>query len=501
MPNPYYIGQPAAQLRSSLAQDLASIGTSVLPYLTGASDMTAAFSAAAQAAPSGVNSQGGIGGAGITFAPNTTVVVPPGTYAINSLVNTGGADVTWLLADGALIANYQNLNGRVVREGRRTNRATYGIGDFAAGYSIRANAPLEGGAEVMGFTSAQQRQTLNYSTFDSVGLYVDNTATAPIATIAAGGTTYTATSMAFTAALTAAQVAQLRSGMLIGTRHAPGWYGFITAWDPAGLSITVSAWYQMTGSGGGTPANGTGAYVSPITKAWALNANVTLPAGGIGTAAAGFELGILNNQADPGGQGGTPLVWGYDSVNLGTFPCESAFISRGNWYYGFQANGLNNALSTVYGFLNALTYGNSVTANGIGFISSPTLAASTAISNVRHFQASNTALGSGATIAAQEGFHCSALSGATANTGFLSQVAAGAGNRGFWAQGTAMNEFDGPVNLAAAATAPSSGVALGGTTQTTVGATGAASALPANPLGYLIAFLGATKIAIPYYTG
>lgn len=60
------------------------------------------------------------------------------------------------------------------------------------------------------------------------------------------------------------------------------------------------------------------------------------------------------------------------------------------------------------------------------------------------------------------------------------------------------------ISSATAAFAPSGGgtdIILGGTTQTTVGAAGGASALPATPLGYLIAFRGATKIAIPYYNG
>lgn len=58
------------------------------------------------------------------------------------------------------------------------------------------------------------------------------------------------------------------------------------------------------------------------------------------------------------------------------------------------------------------------------------------------------------------------------------------------------------LGLLAAATAGSgSDVYLGGTTQTTIGANGAASALTANPLGYLIAYKGTTKIVIPYYNG
>jgi hypothetical protein len=50
---------------------------------------------------------------------------------------------------------------------------------------------------------------------------------------------------------------------------------------------------------------------------------------------------------------------------------------------------------------------------------------------------------------------------------------------------------------------PTSGAAgaltLGAGTQTTVGAAGGASALPATPLGYLRVWVGATEVVIPYY--
>jgi len=42
---------------------------------------------------------------------------------------------------------------------------------------------------------------------------------------------------------------------------------------------------------------------------------------------------------------------------------------------------------------------------------------------------------------------------------------------------------------------------VGAATQATIGANGAASALTANPLGYLIGYLGTTKIVVPYYNG
>lgn len=60
----------------------------------------------------------------------------------------------------------------------------------------------------------------------------------------------------------------------------------------------------------------------------------------------------------------------------------------------------------------------------------------------------------------------------------------------------------GPLTLAAPAVAGAAGqTVLGSGTQTTVGANGAASALTANPLGYLIAYRAGVKIAIPYYNG
>lgn len=54
---------------------------------------------------------------------------------------------------------------------------------------------------------------------------------------------------------------------------------------------------------------------------------------------------------------------------------------------------------------------------------------------------------------------------------------------------------------AAASTTTAGHLSLGSTTQTTIGANGAASALTANPLGYLIHYIGSTKIVIPYYNG
>ena len=57
------------------------------------------------------------------------------------------------------------------------------------------------------------------------------------------------------------------------------------------------------------------------------------------------------------------------------------------------------------------------------------------------------------------------------------------------------------VRISTAAQSVGSGtVCFGSTTATTVGAAGGASALPATPLGYMVAYVGATKVKIPYYS-
>lgn len=56
------------------------------------------------------------------------------------------------------------------------------------------------------------------------------------------------------------------------------------------------------------------------------------------------------------------------------------------------------------------------------------------------------------------------------------------------------------ISVAGAATTQAAGVlSIGNTTQSTVGAAGGASALPATPTGYIKTFIGSTQFVIPYY--
>jgi hypothetical protein len=62
------------------------------------------------------------------------------------------------------------------------------------------------------------------------------------------------------------------------------------------------------------------------------------------------------------------------------------------------------------------------------------------------------------------------------------------------------NQIAGPaIFLSSLAQTNAGGVTIGGTVSGTVGAAGAASALPANPLGYIICNVNGTQVKIPYY--
>ena len=64
--------------------------------------------------------------------------------------------------------------------------------------------------------------------------------------------------------------------MLIDTSHSPKYTGIVQSWTAN--AITVSGWVQVGNTGAGQVPPGTAsAYVNPVTKIWALNANVASP--------------------------------------------------------------------------------------------------------------------------------------------------------------------------------------------------------------------------------
>ena len=92
------------------------------------------------------------------------------------------------------------------------------------------------------------------------------------------------------------------------------------------------------------------------------------------------------------------------------------------------------------------------------------------------------------------------VTGAISNSIIFAQkasrtIAGGSSNTTTW-----LFQDDGSIQInGTASSVPAAQLNLGSTTQATIGANGAASALTGNPLGYLIGYLGTTKIIIPYY--
>jgi len=86
-------------------------------------------------------------------------------------------------------------------------------------------------------------------------------------------------------------------------------------------------------------------------------------------------------------------------------------------------------------------------------------------------------------------------------TGFYPINTVGSGNRNIQTGTLSSLKLSGVLNLASgAASTTALELQLGNGNEATVGGAGGASALPATPLGYLIAYLGTTKIKIPYYS-
>jgi hypothetical protein len=90
--------------------------------------------------------------------------------------------------------------------------------------------------------------------------------------------------------------------------------------------------------------------------------------------------------------------------------------------------------------------------------------------------------------------------GVAADVGFsrlgAASLALGNGTTGSFAADLKLRNL---ITTGAAASAGASTVAFGGTTQTTIGANGGASALTALPLGYITVNVAGTAAIIPYY--
>jgi hypothetical protein len=102
------------------------------------------------------------------------------------------------------------------------------------------------------------------------------------------------------------------------------------------------------------------------------------------------------------------------------------------------------------GIYPVLEVPSAITGSAYVFRTGPSIAASTATTNVFHYLAANVALGSGASLTNSYGFYADAMTSATNNYGFYSNIASGSNRWNFYAAGTAANYFAGDVGIGTA---------------------------------------------------
>lgn len=240
---------------------------------------------------------------------------------------------------------------------------TYGYYENAAVRWAIANGAGSSRPQVLGITDDSQLAT--YADRDSVAFYAANVVPSPIQSVAA--ISFTATTVTLAASANSSVVV----GMVVDTSDATKFSGKITGISADRLTLTVSGWFQMGNTAAGQVPTGTPTIIiSPITKAWALNANIYLNATSYGSRGSGVELGVVNNKGavtygdgGSGPTGGVNLLWGYDVVNLGTYRGGVGFIQRGDFLRGFVSRGANQ-----YGF----TIEDSAQNPAVGFVSEAT---------------------------------------------------------------------------------------------------------------------------------
>jgi len=145
-------------------------------------------------------------------------------------------------------------------------RNTYGMRSNAVIAAFKANADNPFDYPIVGFESLKAMG--KYRDRDSVAIYADNTSPASKTWEKITEADYTPTS--FTSH--SIDVDKIKPGMLIDTNHSPKWSSYVVS-VKSGKVITAG-WVNSANGHLGTPANGIGLAINPLTKIWAANFNI-----------------------------------------------------------------------------------------------------------------------------------------------------------------------------------------------------------------------------------
>lgn len=261
-------------------------------------------------------------------APIGYIYVPRGVWNITAPVPSS-AIINWVLDDAADIVGAEFLTGVLVRKGQHINAKHSGILQNALTLGLRAGRDdLDAVGGVYGITSEDAISLVGPP--HSVTLQIDNdTGVVPIELT---GTTFTATSVVYT---NAPVLSDVKTGATITTLGSTKHTGVITGVSEATKTVTIAGgWRPFTGTSAatGTPTNGDSAHIDYFDKIWGQNTNTFLRLGHPTVKMAGYEMGLLNYQADAPvldpATNSTQVSWGYDTVNLANFKSSAGFIAR-----------------------------------------------------------------------------------------------------------------------------------------------------------------------------
>lgn len=221
------------------------------------------------------------------------------------------------------------------RGGLQLNKHCFGIRENATTLSVRSGTN-SGSGFVPQVAGSDSIVTLaRAGALDSVSIFTDNYLGPYLDAETIEVESYSATS--FTVA-NESVLSAFNIGALVITRHSSPYVGLIKS--ISGRVVTVDMWCIYGTTTTGTPVNGTGLYLNPVTKGWAINANVLIDVNTRAQKCALAEFGLQNN-----GLSNTSLVTGVDSVVLeGLYGGGDGFRSRGTsavarWNNAYSAHG------------------------------------------------------------------------------------------------------------------------------------------------------------------
>jgi hypothetical protein len=150
---------------------------------------------------------------------------------------------------------------------------------------------------------------------------------------------------------------------------------------------------------------------------------------------------ILFGRLNTGSQTTRMTIDSSGNVGIGGTPTANRKLELLGSFPVLGGNANSNGIYPV------LEVPSAITGSAYVFRTGPSIAASTATTNVFHYLAANVALGSGASLTNSYGFYADAMTSATNNYGFYSNIASGSNRWNFYAAGTANNYFAGNTSV------------------------------------------------------